>query len=306
LTHPQLPPELQKAVSGLSKAGQITLPIRTKQGFVLVKVIDIKEPKTLPFETVKNQVREAYAHQHTEEKFAELREKLANLTYEHPDSLQFAAKALNLPVKTSELFVKDKGGKDISQYKKVRDVAFSNDVLNLQNNSDIIQINPESLIVLRIKSHIASTLLPLKSISKQIEDKIKSDETKVRAEKFSEEIKAKLESGANPAQLAAAYHLTWNKTGYLGRYSTKVDSAILDIAFRLPDPTDSKNKAVYGVTRLPNGYAIVALKALKEGVLTDPKQYAIFSEQVQNSEGLLEYELYKQNELRTAKIKIQQ
>ena len=63
----------------------------------------------------------------------------------------------DLPIKTSELFTKDKAGKDISQFKKVRDTAFSNDVLNLQNNSDVIQFNPETVIVLRVKSHVASS-----------------------------------------------------------------------------------------------------------------------------------------------------
>ena len=125
-------------------------------------MIEIKEPKMQAFDAVKDKVKETYVHQHAEEKFAELRDQLADMTYEHPDSLQLASKTLNLPIITSELFTKEKAGKDISQYKKVRDTAFSNDVLNLQNNSDVIQLNPETVIVLRVKSHIASTLLPLK------------------------------------------------------------------------------------------------------------------------------------------------
>src|SRR5205085_276420 len=114
--------------------------------------------------------REAYVRQRAEEKFAQLRDQLADMTYEHPDSLKHAAENLNLTIKTSELFTKDKVGKDVSQYKKVRDTAFSNDVLNLQNNSDVIQINPETVIVLHVKSHIPSSLLPLNNVSKQIED----------------------------------------------------------------------------------------------------------------------------------------
>ena len=68
---------------------------------------------------MKDKVKETYVHQHAEEKFAELREQLADFTYEHPDSLQFASKTLNLPIQTSELFTKEKSGNDISQYKKV-------------------------------------------------------------------------------------------------------------------------------------------------------------------------------------------
>ena len=306
MTLNQVPVELQKAVAELTKPGQVSEPIKTSKGFVVVKVVDIKEPQMQSYETVKDKVKETYIHQHAEEKFAELRDQLADVTYEHPDSLRLASKKMNLPIIVSDLFTKEKGGKDISQYKKVRDTAFSNDVLTLQNNSDIIQLNPETVIVLRVKSHIAPALLPLKSVASQIGDKLKAEAIEARTAKFAEDLQAKLQSGADSQQLAKTNKLTWNSTGFIGRYSTKVDSAILDLAFRLANPATVKNKVVYGVTRLPNGYAIVALKAVKEGRVADKKQYTVFAEQVQNSEGLLEYELYKQSQTNKAKIKILQ
>ena len=303
MTLNQVPAELQKAVAQLTKAGQVSDPFKTNKGFVVIKALEIKEPKMQTFETVKEKVREMYVHQHAEEKFAELRDKLADTTYEHPDSLQLAAKSLNLPIQTSELFTQDKTGKDISQYKKVRDMAFSNDVLNLQNNSDVIQLDPETVIVLRVKSHTPSTLLPLKGIAKQIEDKLKAEEAETRTAAFAEDLRSKLQSGVDPQQLADLNQFTWNKTGLIGRYSTKVDSAILDLAFRMPNPTTVHDKPVYGVTRVPNGYAIVVLKAVKQGAIADKKQYSVFAEQIQNSEGFLEYELYKQSQIARAKIK---
>jgi len=304
MTFSQVPTELQKATAQLVKINQISTPIKTSSGFVILKVIDLREPKIQDFDSVKTKANESYVRRRAEEKFAELRERLADVTYEHPDSLQTASKTLALPIKTSELFTKEKAGKDVSQYKKVRDIAFSNDVLNLQNNSDVIQINPETVIVLRAKSHIASTLLPLKDISKQIEDKLKYEEAIAQTEKFTNEMKARLESGDSQNALAQSQKLTWKEAGFLGRYSTKVDTAILDLAFRLPDPS-TKVKTTYGVTRLQNGYAIVSLRAVKKGVVEDKKQYSIFAEQVQNSEGLLEYELYKRSQINQAKINIE-
>lgn len=298
----QVPEELQRALSELTKPGDVSQAFRTKKGVAIIKVLDVQEPKMQTFDSVKDKVKDTYIHQHAEEKFAELRDQLADVTYEHPDSLQIAAKNLNLPIQTSELFTKEKGGNDISQYKKVRDTAFSNDVLNVQNNSDVIQINPETVIVLRAKSHIPSTLLPLNSISKQIEEKLKNQEAEMRAAKFADDLRAKLQSGADPKTLAASFKFNWTATGLIGRYSTKVDSAILDLAFRLPNPAQLNEKPVYGVTRLPNGFAIIALKSVKDGVVADKKQYSVFAEQIQNSEGLLEYELYKQSQANDAKI----
>jgi peptidyl-prolyl cis-trans isomerase D len=303
----QLPAELQKDVANLVKAGQVSDLIKTPKGIVIVKVVAVKEPKMQAFEEVKDKVKDAYIHQHAEEKFAELREQLADLTYEHPDSLQLAATTLNLPILSSIMFEKDKSGKDISQYKKVREIAFSNDVLNLQNNSDVIQLNPDTVIVIRVKSHIPSSLLSLNQVAKQIENKLKTQVAENQLAKIAQDFTAKLAAGSDSQQLANAAHYNWVKTGFIGRYSTKVDSAILDTAFRLPNPLNEKSKnGVYGVTRIPNGYAIVAVKSVKEGSVADEKQFVVFAEQVQNSEGMLEYELYRQSQTNKAKIEIMQ
>lgn len=300
----QVPAELQKSVSDLVKAGQVSGLIKSAKGFVIVKALDVKAPKMQTFEEVKTKVRESYVHQHADEKFAQMRDQLADMTYEHPESLKLAATTLNLPIQSSELFVKDKNGLGILQYKKVRDIAFSNDVLNLQNNSDVIQINPETVIVLRVKSHVASSLLPLKNVSKQIEDKLRAQEAETQVAKTAENFLAKLKAGADPVSLAAASHLVWAKTGFIGRYVTKVDSAILDTAFRLPNPALQNLSATFGMTRVPNGYAIVAVKSVKAGTVPDAKQYTVFAEQVQYSEGLLEYMLYKQSQMDKAKISV--
>lgn len=297
----QIPTDLQNAAATLTTKGQLSKPVKTSQGLVLLKVVDIREPKIEPFEQVQDKVREVYVRQHAEEKFAEMRDQLADLTYANPNSLQTAASDLGLTIKTSDLFTKDKPGKDIAQYKKVRDAAFSNDVLNLQNNSDVIQLNPETVAVIRVKSHLASKLLPLKDISNQISDKLKAEDADSKAQQFAQNLKTQLEKGGNPIDLVKAQQFIWTKLGYIGRYSTKVDSAVMDTAFRLPHP--ASGKVVYGVTRLPGGYGVVAVNGVKDGVLDD-KKLSVFSEQVQNSLGFLEYALYKDSQMNKAKIKI--
>lgn len=269
-----------------------------------VKTANGAQPSIQPYDEVKAKVRDAYMRQQAEEKLAETRDKLADMTYEHPDSLQYAATNLHLPIKTSELFSKDKGGKDISQNKKIREVAFSNDVLTMQNNSDVIQLNPETLVVLRIKEHKPSTLLPLESVATQIKSALQIGIQEKSTETAANDYAAKLKAGAQPEQVATSLNAHWNKTGYLGRYATKVDTAILDLAFQLPNPANVGGKSVYGVTRLPSGYAIVAVHSVKVGSIADPKQSHVFAEQVQNSQGLLEYELYKQSVTAAAKVKV--
>lgn len=265
------------------------------------------KPVIADYASVKDKVRATYIRQHAEEKFAQAKDQLSDITYEHPESLQLASKTLNLPIVSSELFSKNKTGGGVLQSAKVRDAAFSNDVLNLQNNSDVIPLDPDTFIVMHVKSHVPSSLMTLNMVTAKITEKLKLQEAEARAQQFMKSIVTKLQSGEDAQQVAATNKFTWHKVGYIGRYSTKVDSAILDTAFRLPNPTIAGSRVIYGATRLPNGgYALVALHSIKQGTVADQKQATVFAEQVQNSDGLLEYELYKQSVGKKAKVKMMQ
>jgi peptidyl-prolyl cis-trans isomerase D len=299
VTLDKLPTELQKTITNL-KSGQVTT-VRTVNAFLIVKIDQHKDAEVKSFDAVKDKVKESLLQQQAAEKFANLKEKIANITYEHPESLMQASKEMNLPIKATGLFTKDKGNKDISDNTKIRETAFSNDVLNLQNNSDVIQLTPDSVIVLRVKTHSPATLLPLSSVEKQITDKLKTAEIESKADQTAKEIQQKLQSGASVTDISKQYGLTWKSVGYIGRHATKIDQAILDAAFGMPKPQDGKK--VYAATKITDGYAIIALSGVKAGNPNSSKeQYQVFGEQIQNAQGLLEYDLYKQSLINRAKI----
>jgi len=299
----QIPVELQKTVATLTKPGQISEFIPTEKGLVLLKVIAYKASQAQPYDKVKDKVKEAATRQKAEEEFAEKREKIANLAYEHPDSLQVVAQELGMPIITTELFTRDKGGKDLAANTKIREVAFDNNVLNLQNNSDVIQLDPESAIVLRLKSHVPAAVLSLNSVRNQIEDKLRAVAIEDKLSGLANEIKNKLlTERSTPDQISSDYHLQWVNAGFIGRHATQMDQAILDSAFEMPIPRNGK-KATYAVTKVANGFAVISLTAIKPGNIDVSKeQYQAFADQIQGSEGTLEYELYKDSLIRKSKI----
>jgi peptidyl-prolyl cis-trans isomerase D len=301
VTISQLPPELQKPVTLLTKQNDVSDPIKVAKGLMLVKALSIKEAQVQPFDQVKDKVKEALIRQLSEEKYADLREKLANISYEHPDSLAPAAKALGLTVKVSQPFTREKGGSDISSSRKIRDAAFTDDVLNSLNNSDAIQMGPDSTVVVRIKSHVPATLLSLQAVQKQVTDQLKLQKAEQQTEALAHEIKQKLQTGAPADQITAQYNLIWNKVGYIGRYNNKVDSAILYAAFRLPKPQKG-TIGLYDTVKVPTGFAVVATNGVRESSSDHQEENDVFADQVQNTLGLLEYKLYVQSLLSKAKI----
>lgn len=296
----------QDAVLTLTQADQVAKPVKASQGFVILKALAFQDATIQPFEKVKDKVRASYIQQQAEEKFAELKEQLSNSTYEHPETLELTAKTLGLPIKKSDLFTKDQGAKDISENIKVREAAFSNDVLIQHSNSDLIQIDPNTILVLRVDSHVPAALLPLKSVEGQIVSILTEEALNAQSLRLAQEVLAQLKAGTPVDKVTQQYGLSWAHLGYTGRHAEHIDSMILDAAFSLPK---LKNGAPqFAIAKVAKGYAIVAVDNIRDGNLdaANKDQYKIFAEQTQNAQGLLEYELYKESELSKAKIVISQ
>lgn len=300
VTQNQVPADLQKTLLTLNKPGLVSSPVKMSNGFAILKVIEFKEAQLTSFNAAKDKVLEAYAHQRAQELFAEIRENLANLTYQHPESLEAASKELDLPIQVTEFFTFNKGSGDLSSSGKIREIAFSNDVLTLHNNSDVIQKSPDSAVVIRVKSHVPSALLSLNVVQQQIADKLKLVEIDKKAAEEVNKIALELNNGKNPSTVVQPYNVAWNNLGFISRHSTKVDSALLDGAFAMPKP--SKDKMTYAVAKVPTGYAVIGLRAVKDGRLTGNEEYGVYAEQAQNTQGLLEYGLYKLSLMNHAKI----
>ena len=164
----------------------------------------------------------------------------------------------------------------------------------------MIQISGDDVVVIHVKSHSPATLLALNTVQNQIIDKLMTAEINVRAEQLAKDIATKLQNGADPVQIASQYHLAWTQAGFIGRRANKINSAITEAAFAMPRPAPSKLS--YATSKMPDGFAIVGLKAARNGVTTNHDQYQVFAEQVQNTQGLMEYELYKQSMMEHAKI----
>jgi peptidyl-prolyl cis-trans isomerase D len=79
---------------------QLSQPIRTRFGYHLIEVTDIKPVELAPFDEVKAQIRKDLQTQQAEQRFYEEVDKLNNLSYEIPDSLIPVAEQLGLQVKS--------------------------------------------------------------------------------------------------------------------------------------------------------------------------------------------------------------
>jgi len=144
------------------------------------------------------QLSEILAKQNAEKQFAQLSTRLADLAYSNSDSLQPVATELNIMIKHSKLFTRDqKIDNDPLLNNKTIQTAFSNDVLEHHYNSDVIQLAPGRVIVLRVSQHIPSAIKSFEEVQASIHNDLSTAEASKLAEKSGTQLCATLKLHPN-------------------------------------------------------------------------------------------------------------
>ncbi len=253
-------PAFEKATFAL-EPGQISEPVRSSFGFHLIKLEDIRAGGVKPFAEAKPEVERAYRKAEGERLYFEMAERLADLSYDDPKSLEPAATALGLKIQESDWITRDHAD-GILGAPKVLAAAFSDDVLNGNNNSELIELDNESAVVLRVEEHQEASTQPLDEVKARIVETLRKQKAEEQAQAEAEKRKQEIEDGAPLQQVAGAYPVTGPET--LGRNDRSVPVALGSAVFSSPKPAEGGSTA--GTVPLGNGdVAVFALYAVKEG-----------------------------------------
>lgn len=291
--------DFDPVLSKLTAPGQIASPYKTSAGYEIFKLIDYKPAVVKPFEQVKTEVLDQVKLEKSQAKYADLLEKLSDISYQTPDSLQPVADELGLKVEESDIFSREGGKTLVTRNKQVINTAFSHDVLELGNNSEPIQLDNDTVIVLRVHKHFPSTQRVLEDVKTLIIDKLAVEQAALKAKKFGDRLLASPKNTEKEAQFIKTNGLIWKEIEKASRDTDKVDPMINDLAFSLPKASTQDGR------RLVNGdYVVVRLKRIINGKYKtlDKEQQTSIAQQIEASHGLMEYDLYVNQLVKTAVI----
>ncbi|MFI4918411.1 MAG: SurA N-terminal domain-containing protein [Legionellales bacterium] len=290
--------EYDKILSELTQPGQLSKPEKTTHGFELFKLIAYKPVATKSLAEVDTTIREQLTAEMAQEKYAQALEQLSDLSYQTPDSLDPIFDALKLKIQKTELFSRQGGTTPLTQNKLVVNAAFNHDVFELGNNSEPVQFDNDSVVVLRVNKHLAAKEQEFTAVKKQIETKL----IKELAEAKAKEVGAGLlnpAAGSNEKDLLTSNQLQWHSVTQASRENDKENAEINDAAFNLLRPETREGLS------LPNGdYVVVGLKQIHDGKLSalDKEQRDSIVQQIEASYGMMDYDLYINSLIKQAKI----
>lgn len=241
-----------------------------------------------------------------EKTFLDNKDKLANLTYTHSNSLAFAAKQLGLVIHTTTSFDKSGEGEGLNKNPKIIAATFSQDVLQ-GNNSSVININPNTAIVLRINKYQPTRIQDFNEVKGQIKAILGKQLAISETQRLGEKLIKNLEkNNAVPSNLDNR-KLQWKFIWKVDRHNTKVNKNILNIAFLLTPPNKniSTSLTMKGFSLENGDYVLVRLIAVhdekNEFPLRNSEKKAYY-EEVTKDFGQLDYTLYTRNLLKKVRL----
>jgi peptidyl-prolyl cis-trans isomerase D len=255
-------PAFEKAVFEM-KPGELSEPVRSRFGYHIIRLEEIKAGSTKGFDEARADVEKAYRREQAERQYFDQAEQLATLAFENPDTLEIAAKQLGLSVQESDFFPRT-GGAGIAAQEKVFDAAFSPEVLEERGNSEVLELGDDRAVVLRVKEHRPAERRKLDEVRGEIVSTIQSERARAMTEERGKALLERLKDGEDRTKLAAAEKLEWKDVPDLGRRTDQVDPAIRHSAFRLPRPAGTGPS--YGGVALGSGdYALIAVLGVADG-----------------------------------------
>jgi len=238
---------------------QLSQPVKTPFGWHLIKLDSISGGEIQSFETVKSTLQDEIRTQLAEGQIYDLVENVANIVYEQSDSLLAAAEQLDLTVQTSDWFDRH-SGQGIAVEPKVRQMAFSAEVLQQGLNSEAIELDNERVVFIRLNQLRPATEKPLDQVQELIKSELVTIKAREQSLKSGMAALAELNAGKTLDDLAVEWSASIRDHGFVERNQSEIDGAILRRTFSMPKP--EQGPVFEGLSVADGNYAIIELSAV--------------------------------------------
>jgi len=253
----------ENALFEIAEVGQLSEPVESQFGVHLIKLEELKAQTIEPFEQVRARLETEYRNDEARLKFTEERDRLWDLTLETPDSLNPAADELGLELFTTDWFSRS-SGTGIAANANIRAAAFDGSVREDGDNTDVLEITDDHIVVLRKAGYEPARQKGLAEVTANI----KIDMLDKRANELAAERSAALvvavEAGESLPAAAAAVNLDVTEHVGVLRSAATPDLGIVESAFKLPRPSADAAR-VTAVELLNGDRAVVVVSKVTEG-----------------------------------------
>lgn len=241
-------PNFETAVFALANIGDTTEVVESEFGFHIIKLTDIKAEQVTPFEEVRTDIENSVKNEKASERFYEIQQRMSEIAFEVPDSLEDIATELELKVQETALFDRNTAPPPIGS-PAVLNAVFSSELIEDSVNSEVLQVTADHVVVARVAAHEPARTKSLDEVKDDVIASLKADKAQQAAKTWTEGLITTLVEGGDIASQLAEKSVQWQEQTAVARFGSALDSAIAEEAFKL-SPEQSNNSTV---VELANG-----------------------------------------------------
>ncbi|PYE35293.1 peptidyl-prolyl cis-trans isomerase D [Idiomarina fontislapidosi] len=293
ITKGSMDENFDNAAFALENVGDVSGIVETSFGFHIIKLLDLRAGEVTPFEEVAGDIRQRLKSQQVDDKYFELQQKLAEVSFEQPDTLEPAADAIGTSVRTSDLFTRQNAPTALSDEATLNRI-FNPDLIDEKLNSDVIETADDRSLVVRVLEHKPQAVKPLDDVRSQIVEQLRVEKAQALALEQAETWKQQWAEQGEP------------EADYLTLDAVSMDSqshprAILRALFSEAPAADGS--AALTTIEMPNGdAAVVALTQVNEASIEGVEANQQLVEQLQNRQSQLMLQAFVETLVEQASI----
>ena len=232
--------------------GETSQLVEMDGAFHILRVTELAGPS---FEEQRDALAQDVALSSVNDEFNEQVQRLIDESFA-ADDLQSVADDLGLTLERTEWIARGEGEGVLSE-PGVLDEAFSPDVLEEGYNSEVIELDNDRRLVLRVAEHRDATVLPLEAVREEVEQAVAAQQRQEALQAQAAELIASLREGES-------VELEWLEANDVSRQSdTTLPQSLVGEVFRMPRPDEGES--VYRAVNMPQGVAVVALDDVSAG-----------------------------------------
>jgi len=265
-------PSFDDAVFSLTTVGNTTGLVKTSFGYHIIKLTELNPEVVQSLSEVKTELYVKVSRDIAQEKFYELTQEMARVSFEFPDSLDDAANEIDGKVATSS-WLSRTGNAAPFDNAKVLEAAFSDLVLQDNMNSDVIEVTDNVSLVLRLNEYQEANVKPIAEVQAQIETILAAQKATDKAQATINELLVQFKAGNDITEQLIKNYASFTVKENVARNSTDLDQSIIREAFVLPHPVDGTISA--STVALSNGdLALVEVQSVNANEATVNLQLA--------------------------------
>lgn len=255
-------PPFEEALFAMEE-GKISDPVRSKFGYHIIKLDEIQEERGKTFEEAKDELNDQEKLRLAEEKFVDLGELLRTTVFEQDQSLEPASEEIDVELQTSDWITVNEGTGVFSD-PSVREAAFTEEVVEQDLNSAVVDVGVDSLVAMRRVEYEDSRLPEIDEVKDKVTESVKSQALNDMLESAAKEAVTKLQSGTSWEDTVKELEVESAQLPIKKDESqSPLERPLAEIVFTMAGPSD--DKPVFGEAAIPgSGHVVYALKAVNE------------------------------------------